>query len=645
MPDSQAPADTGVSVASAASGPKTNRIDGPTPKNILTVKQHVVEIVSDAGEGAQKAGQAFGTVSAKMGNGVWTVEIIPAEIQPPPRNAAGGSGNRIRIGSFPVTNAGDETDLLVAFNEMVLIGRRESLKPGCIILMEDKWRTHPDEEIAASYARVYDELVQDGFRVYEVPMEKVTLNHVKNPQRGKNMFVLGMLCSIYGRDTDLGREHIQFVFGRKGEKVVESNINLFNAGFEWAESNLDFGFRVPAAEIHGPQIVINGNVAIALGVVASGMEVCAMYPITPATSASHYLSEIFQQVGGMLHQAEDEIAACAFAIGASYAGKCAVTITSGPGIALKTELIGLAVMAELPLVIVNVQRGGPSTGLPTKVEQGDLLAALFSTHGDAPKVVMAPATIEDCFYSVLTARKIAETFRMPVIVLSDANLATGQQPFPRPSFSQDWLAPPIDQSPVPKGTHPYDWDPKTGLSRRLIPGQPGGMFTLTGLAHNEAGKVAYDRGVNQRGAKSRSLKLAAFQKTLKTPEVYGDEEGDILVLGWGSTQGAIQEAVDRLREDGNRVSSLHLKFLQPMASGIGDILRRFGKVISVEMNYSDSLDDELIDADNRRYSNLALLLRARYLVDVDSWSSVHGEPLQPGRIEEMLRDQLSRIKG
>jgi len=642
MRDSSTPEGSPSVSDAIATEPKATGTDG-VATNVVTLQQHVVEIVSDAGEGAQKAGQAFGTISAKMGNGVWTVEIIPAEIQPPPRNEAGGSGNRIRIGSFPITNAGDETDLIVAFNEMVLKGRIETLKPGCIILIEDKWRTHPDEEIAKSYAEVYDGLIRDGFRVYEVPMETETLKHVKNPQRGKNMFVLGMLCAIYNRKVELGRGHIAFIFGSKGKKVVDDNVALLDAGYIWAKENLDFGFNIPSANIGGPQIVANGNVAVALGVMASGMEICSMYPITPSTSASHYLAEFFENVGGIVHQAEDEIAACAFAIGTSYAGKCAVTITSGPGISLKTELLGLAVMAEIPLVVVNVQRGGPSTGLPTKVEQGDLLAALFSTHGDAPKVVMAPATIEDCFYSILTARKIAETFRMPVIVLSDANLATGQQPFPRPEFSKDWVAPPIDQSALPEGALPYDWDPKTGLSRRIIPGQPGGMFTLTGLAHNSAGKVAYDRGVNQDASRNRSMKLAAFQKTLKAPDVYGADEGDILMVGWGSTQGAIREAVDRLAEEDQSVSALHLKFLQPMASGIGDILKRFKKVIAVEMNYSDSLEDELIDEDNRRYSNLALLLRARYLVDVDCWSNVHGEPIQPARVVEMLRKQLDNI--
>ena len=282
-------------------------------------------------------------------------------------------------------------------------------------------------------------------------MEKECRTLVADPRKGKNMFVLGMLCNLYSLDMDLAREQIAFIFGKKDEKVIKSNVALLEAGWHWAEDNLDFKYRVPAVRATEPQVVINGNTALALGVLASGMDICAMYPITPATSASHYLSDIFERAGGIVHQAEDEIAACAFAIGASYAGKVAVTITSGPGYSLKQEGIGLAVMAEIPLVVVNVQRGGPSTGQPTKVEQGDLLSVMFGSHGDAPKVVMAASSIEDCFYSMITARRIAETFNMVVVVLSDASLATAQQPFPRPQFDADWLAPPIDQNPVPEG--------------------------------------------------------------------------------------------------------------------------------------------------------------------------------------------------
>jgi 2-oxoglutarate ferredoxin oxidoreductase subunit alpha len=629
---------------------KTDTIDDQaaevrdTEEQPVKFDEQIIEIVSDSGEGAQTAGQLFGTVCAKKGNSIWTVEIIPAEIEPPARTAAGASGNRIRMGSFKVTNAGNDADLVVAFNDQALLGRliMREFKPGCIILLESAWRDHADPTIREDYVKVYDQLVADKYRVHEVPMENECKKYVDNPQHGKNMFVLGLLCRIYNLDLDIARNEIAYKFRKKGDKVIAPNVDLVEAGYRYAKENLDYFFEVPPYGLTEPQVVVNGNTAVALGVVAAGMEVCAMYPITPATSASHYLSEIFDDVGGIVHQAEDEIAACAFAIGASYAGKCAVTITSGPGMALKTELMGLSVMGEIPLVMVNVQRGGPSTGLPTKVEQGDLLAAIFGTPGDAPKIVMAPATIEDCFYSVITARKIAETFRTLVIVLSDANLATGQQAFSRPNFKPEWVAPPIDQSPVPDRA-PYDWDPKTGLSQRFIPGQPNGMHTLTGLAHTSDSRVAYEPGVNQEGCTRRSLKLAAFQKTLKTPKVFGDEDGgDLLVIGWGSTKGAIEEAVTRCREDGLSVTALHLKFLQPMASGIKEIMQKYKKVMTVEINYSDSYDDELITEDNRRYANLAWLLRARYLIDVDCWSNVHGQPIKPGAIETMIRGQFSK---
>ncbi|NQV85025.1 MAG: 2-oxoacid:acceptor oxidoreductase subunit alpha [Rhodospirillales bacterium] len=613
-------------------------------KPVVTLKEHIIEIVSDSGEGAQRCGQAFGAIAARMGNGVWTSEIIPAEIQPPARSSAGASGNRIRIASHQVTNWGDEDDLVVAFNEQVLLSRLEEgeLQPGCIVLIEDKWRTDDDPEIASAFAETIEKLLADECRVYEIPMETECVKYVPDPRRGKNMFVLGMLCSIYSLDLEMAREQIAFVFAKKAASIIEANVELLEAGFDWAETNLDIKFRIPPSDVRTPQIVVNGNIALGLGIMASGMEVCAMYPITPATSASHYLSEVFQNVGGVVHQAEDEIAACAFAIGSSYAGKCAVTITSGPGFALKQETIGLAVMTEIPLVVVNVQRGGPSTGLPTKVEQGDLLFACFGGHGDNPKVVMAPSNIEDCFYSMITARRIAETFNMVVVVLSDASLASSQQPFPRPQISEEWLASPVDQSAVAHGAKPYDWDSRTGLARRFIPGQPGGMHCLTGLAHDRMSRVAYDPDINQEGILNRSRKLAALQKTLKAPVVFGGDEGDLLIVGWGGTRGAIEEAVERLRADDQKVSSLHLTFLQPMPPGIKEILQRFDRVLTVENNWSDSVDDEIIDEDNRRFSQLAWLLRARYLVDIDCWSEVRGQPIKPGAIVRAIRERLQR---
>jgi 2-oxoglutarate ferredoxin oxidoreductase subunit alpha len=609
-----------------------------------TLSEAIVEIVSDSGEGAQRCGQSLGSIAAKMGNGVWTVEIIPAEIQPPARSVAGASGNRVRIGSRAITNGGDEADLVVAFNEQVLLGRVRAgeLRPGCIILLESMWRNDRNPAVVASYTATYEQLVKAGYRVYEIPMEQECRKLVPDPRRGKNMFALGMLCSIYSLDLDLAREQIGITFGKKDQKVIKTNTDLLEAGWNWADANLDFRYSIPAVRATQPRLVINGNTALALGVLASGMDICAMYPITPATSVSHYLSDVFERVGGLVHQAEDEIAACAFAIGASYAGKCTVTVTSGPGYSLKQEAIGLAVMAEIPMVVINVQRGGPSTGQPTKGEQGDLLTAIYGSHGDAPKVVLAASSIEDCFYSVITARKIAETFNMVVVVLSDANLATGQQPFTRPAFSESWLAPPVDQSDIEADSKPYDWDRVTGLARRFVPGQPHGMHTLTGLAHDRDSHVAYDPLINEEGLRHRSLKLAALQKTLRPPQVFGDESGDLLVIGWGSTKGAIEEAVERLRADGLKVSSLHLQFLQPMASGLKEIMRKFAKVMTVESNWSDDPNDEIIDAENRRYSALATMLRARTLIDVDCWSEVRGRPIKPGVVANVLRAKLKQ---
>jgi len=616
----------------------------PSTKKAVKLPEHIVEVISDSGEGAQRCGQAFASIAARSGNGIWTVEIIPAEIQPPARSVAGASGIRIRVGSRHVNNGGDETDLVVAFNEQVLLGRVRAgeLKQGATILLENMWGEHRDPVIARTYTDAVKALKDAGFRVIPLPLEKECRALMSDARRGKNMFVLGVLASIYSLDLQLARDQIALTFGKKDPKVIESNVRLMEAGHAWGEANLDFKYEIPAEKAKVPQIVVNGNTAVALGVLASGMDICAMYPITPATSASHYLSECFERVGGIVHQAEDEIAACAFAIGASYAGRCAVTITSGPGYSLKQEGIGLAVMAEIPLVVVNVQRGGPSTGQPTKVEQADLLTSIYGSHGDAPKVVLAATSIEDCFYSMITARKIAETFNMVVVVLTDASLATAQQPFPRPAFNDEWLAPPIDQSPLPEGAKPYDWDKITGIARRFSPGQPNGMHTVTGLAHDRNSKVAYDPVINEEGLRMRSLKLATLQKTLKTPEVFGDPEGDLLVVGWGSTQGVIEEAVQRLRDEGLKVSALQMRFIQPMPSGIKDIFKRFRKVMTVEGTWADRpAEDEVIDEENRRYAPLAMMLRARTLVDVDCWTEAKGQPIKPGQVAAALRAKLA----
>ena len=634
---------------SKAAPAKGHNGSGQADRGVRQVDQQIVEIVSDSGEGAQKCGQIMGLVSGKMGNGVWTVEIIPAEIQPPAREREGASGIRVRMGSKYVTNMGNEADMVVAFNEQVLYSRisNHAYRKGTVVLLESMWADDPDEKIRDQYREALADFHKQGLIVHELPIQKECLKIVPDPRKGKNMFVLGMLCRIYHRDTDIAKGEIAKTFRRKGDKVISINHELFDAGYAFARDNIDYEFEIPATDDARMEsaVVINGNTAAGLGVMAAGIELVAMYPITPATSASHYLADDFHLTGGFVHQAEDEIAAIGFAIGASYAGKTACTITSGPGIALKTEMIGLAVMAEVPLVIINVQRGGPSTGLPTKVEQGDLLSALYGAPGDSPKVVIAAATISECFHFVVMARKLAESFRTPVIILTDANLATGVQPIERPDVTDEWFAPPVDQSSWDEQVSPYNWDETSGLSERPIPGMRGGEYVLTGLAHNRNSKIAYDSASNQEGMNMRSRKLAALAATMKPPEIHGDATGDLLIVGWGSTLGAIEEAVDLARAQGQKVSSVHLRFLSPMEPGLKKIFSGFKKVMTIEINYSDDPGEPLVGEEYRRYAQLALVLRAHTLMDIDCWSMVPGHPLQPGTIGKVIDAHLPEMEG
>ncbi len=643
--EAQQSGDSATAPAATGTGDEKARTQGSPSR----IGEHIVEIVSDSGEGAQKCGQILGLVSGKMGNGVWTVEIIPAEIQPPARERQGASGIRVRMGSKYITNMGNQADLVVGFNEQVLYSRiaNGAYKKGTVVLLENMWADDPDEKIREQYKAALEDFYAQGLVVHELPIQQECLKLVKDPRKGKNMFVLGMLCSIYHRDTDKAKAEIAKTFAKKGDKVIGINHDLFDAGYAFARDNIDYEYEIPSADDERLEsaIVVNGNQAVGLGVMAAGMDMVAMYPITPATSASHYLADDFPLTGGFVHQAEDEIAAIGFAIGASYAGKTACTITSGPGMALKTEMLGLAVMAEIPLVIVDVQRGGPSTGLPTKIEQGDLLSTLYGVPGDSPKVVIAAATISECLHFVSLARKLAESFRTPVVLLTDANLATGVQPIPRPEVTEDWFPPPVDQSAWDPDVAPYDWDEKTGLSERPIPGMVGGEYILTGLAHNRHSKIAYDSASNQEGANMRSRKLATLAATLKPPEVHGDPEGDLLIVGWGSTLGAIEEAVDIARADGKNVSSVHLRFLSPLEPGLEEIFKGFRKVMTIELNYSDDPDAPMISKETRRYAQLAQVLRSHTLMDIDCWSVVPGHPLSPRRIGMVINDALDKMEG
>ena len=603
------------------------------PARVATpLEGHIVEIVGDADDGALRCGQSLAAIALRMGNGLWTTQIA----------AAGASGLRLRLGRQQVSNGGDQTDLVLAFNARVLLGRVQagSLKPGAALLVESQAAQDPDPAVAAAFRQTVAKLRADGFEVHELPMLAHCRQLVSNPQKGMHMFVLGLLCQLYSLEATLARDQIARLFGKTDTQVINSNIALCEAGAAWAAAQLPLQFRISATPPIEPQIVVDGPTAIALGVMASGMDICTVAPNTLDAAAAQAFSEMFERIGGLVHPAEDDIAAGAFALGASYAGKCAVSLTSGAGYGLQQPLIDVAVKAEVPLVVIQLQGSGSGSGRPTADEPGGLLAAVFGSQGDAPKVVMAASGIEDAFYSVLTARKLAETFGMVVVLLCDAGLANAQQAIPRPTFSADWLAPPVDQTPVPAGVKPCDWDPVTGLARRLQPGRAGGMHTITGLAHGRDGQASRDPAVIEECRHARGLKLAALQQALKAPAVFGAPSGDMLLIGWGSSQGAIEEAVARLRAEGLAVSALHLRFIQPLAPGMRDILARFARVMTIEADGSAKPEDEMPGADQRRHSPLALMLRARFLRDIGCWSEARGTPIRPADICRVVRAAL-----
>ena len=622
------------------------------------VRTVTIRFAGDSGDGMQLTGTRFTSATAAMGNDLATLPDFPAEIRAPAGSLPGVSGFQLHFADHDILTPGDAPDVLVSMNPAALKVNLGDLEPGATVILNEDAFTPQNLKKARYEADPREDGTLEPFQVVEVPITTMTVGALekyedlgkKEKQRAKNMFALGLMSCMYSRPTEPTTEWLADKFSAQ-PSVAAANIAAFDAGWAFGETTELFGHQyevAPADLPPGRYRQITGNQAISCGLVAaadrSGLRLfLGGYPITPASDVLHELAR-YKQFGVQTFQAEDEIAGVGASLGASFAGNLAATVTSGPGIALKTEFIGLAVMAEIPLVIVNVQRGGPATGLPTKVEQGDLLACMVGQPGDAPKVVMAASGIGECFHFVITARKIAESLRMPVILLTGANLATGQSDFARPEFEEGWLAPPVDQSPWEPGVPPYSWDEETGLSRRSIPGQPGGMHVVTGLAHDENSRVAYASAINQRGMRMRSRKLAAFAKTLKPPKVYGDEEGDLLVVGWGATRGSIEEAVDRLRADGEKVGTVHLRFLSPLEPGLKEIFDRFKKVMTVEINYSDEMEDPNIDSETRRYAQLAYILRAQTLVDVDCWSRVPGKPLPPGLIEEALRGKLAALK-
>jgi 2-oxoglutarate ferredoxin oxidoreductase subunit alpha len=565
----------------------TQHGESGTPK-VSRISEAVIRIAGNSQDGIQAIGGFLARLAGRSAQEVMTFMTIPSTI------SGGPSIFQVRIGSGEVLSAGDDADVLLAFYQHSYEEHIESLKKGGIVLY-DSDHVEPKAEWQQQYHHV------------GIPISTLTIEAIGGTakDKGKNIFALGLVARIFDLDVAKLEALIGERFGGKDVSVLNSALAAFQAGYNLSLGNVLETFKfVESKGKAGRQVVMNGNEALAYGLIAAGVRFGAAYPITPWSDVMEILRRELPKYGGTFVQCEDEIAAISMANGASFAGRVAVTGSSGPGISLKMESLGWAVMAEVPLVVINVQRGGPSTGLPTQVEQSDLNLACFGSHGDAPRVVLAPADVEECFYTAIEAVNIARKYNVPVFVLSDQSIATRIEAFTEPNMEKVCQDITPDLTPV-ADYKPYDLSSPDGVTPRVVPGTRimSGRYPIAGgLEHDELGHPTASPKLHMEMTAKRRKKLQALAATLPTPKVYGPAEGNLLLVGWGSTQGPIREAVDRARAAGDSVSSLHIKYLNPLPPGLEDIFSGFNAIRVVEIN-----DEGLYG-----YGQLAGLLRARY---------------------------------
>jgi 2-oxoglutarate ferredoxin oxidoreductase subunit alpha len=560
----------------------------PGGHKLTKITEAVIRIAGNSQDGIQAIGGFLARLAGRSEQEVMTFMTIPSTI------SGGPSIFQVRVGSGEVLSAGDDADMLLAFYQHSYEGHINSLKLGGIVLY-DSDHVEPKPEF------------QNNYRHVGVPISGLTVEAIGGTGRdkGKNIFALGLLARIYDLNVPKLNKLIEERFAGKDTSIVTNAITCFNAGYNYNLENLLKTYQFYAPEKKGrAQVVMNGNEALAYGLIAAGVRFGAGYPITPWSDIMELLRRELPRYGGEFIQCEDEIASVSMAIGASWGGRVAVTGSSGPGIALKTEAIGWAVMAEVPLVVVDVQRGGPSTGMPTNVEQSDLNIACFGGHGDSPRVVLAPTNVEECFYLAIEAVNIARKYSTPVIILTDQGIATRIEAFDEPDLKT--VCQDISPDLTPVGDHkPYDLAAKDGVTRHLAPGTrvaSGKYPVVTGLEHDELGHPTGSPKLHMQMNAKRRNKIRALARELPAPKTYGPEEGHILLVGWGSAQGPLREAVDRARAVGEAVSALNLHYINPLPNGLEKIFRGFHHVFVVELN------DEGIYGNGQ----LATILRSRY---------------------------------
>ncbi len=555
---------------------------------VTKINEAIIRIAGNSQDGIQAIGGFLARLAGRSEQEVMTFMTIPSTI------SGGPSIFQVRIGSGEVLTAGDEADMLLAFYQHSYEDHIKSLKLGGIVLYDSDHVT-PKPEWEESYRHV-------GVAISSLTVEAIGGT---GRDKGKNIYVLGLLAKIYDLDVAKLKKLITERFGGKDASVLNNANACFDAGYNHSLENLLKSYQFYAGQTKvGAQVVMNGNEAIAYGLLAAGVRFGAGYPITPWSDIMELLRKELPKYGGTFVQCEDEIASVSMAIGGSWGGRVSVTGSSGPGIALKTEAIGWASMAEMPLVVIDVQRGGPSTGMPTNIEQSDLNIATFGGHGDSPRVVIAPSSVEDCFYTAIEAVNIARKYSTPVILLSDQGIATRIEAFPEPKLEQVCQDLTPDLTPVAEHK-PYDLSAPGGVTRHLAPGTrvaSGKYPVVTGLEHDELGHPTGSPKLHLNMTAKRRNKLRTLAAELPVPKPYGSAEGQILLVGWGSTQGPLNEAVDKARAVGDSISSLHLKYINPLPNGLENIFKGFRRIFVVELN-----DEGLYG-----YGQLAAVLRARY---------------------------------
>jgi 2-oxoglutarate ferredoxin oxidoreductase subunit alpha len=589
----------------------------------------VIRFAGDSGDGMQLTGSRFTDATAVVGNDLATLPNFPAEIRAPAGTLAGVSAFQIHFASRDILTPGDAPNVLVAMNPAALKANLAELERGATIIVNEDAFTKRNLEKVGYAESPLEGGALDGHRVHRIPMSTLTARAVeaiegvstRDAGRAKNLFALGVLSWLYGRPTDVTQRWIEKKFAHT-PAVAEANLTAFNAGWSFGETTelLDVQYRVPPARDVAPGTYrnVNGTTALSLGLIAASVRsglplVLASYPITPASEILHELSR-HAQIGVTTIQAEDEIAAAGMALGAAFGGRLGVTATSGPGMDLKAETIGLAVMLELPLVVIDVQRAGPSTGMPTKTEQSDLMLALHGRHGESPLPVIAPSTAGGCFAAAFEAARIAIRYRTPVIVLSDSFLASSSEPWRIPSLDMLPAIDPNFAAPPQAGDEPFaPYSRDERLARPwAIPGTPGLQHRIGGLEKADgSGNISYDGANHERMTELRAQKVAGIADELPPLTVDSEPGANLLVLGWGSTEGAIRAGVLRAREAGHKVACAQLRYLNPLPANTGDVLRSFERVLVPELNTGQ----------------LAQILRARFLVDVESFGKVQGQPL------------------